>query len=188
MKYFADGVIEDSKKIEALKNSGAFDEPLKISEEPQKRIILSSTAQEANDAKEWLSTTIKEFFDPNTHQHFCDITTDQYAEYKQEAISVVDESNNSLSEEKFKQKWSKIYDITYAGIGESFLTGNQDWGKMEISKCELFSQPEPETFIFETLVSDTMFELTYLVEITVVRTDGGFKIDDIKKKSDRYQQ
>lgn len=141
-----------------------------------------STAQEAGDAKEWLLTTMKVFYDQNSRQHFRDITTEQYAEYKQDAICVVYDCDNSLTEDQFEQKWSDIYNISYAGFGESFLTGQQDWGNIVMSKSQLTSEPEQGTFIFDTIVEDTMFELTYSIEITVVRTDNGFKIDDVKKE------
>lgn len=141
-----------------------------------------ATDQEASDAKKWLLSTIKEFYDQNSLQHFRDITTERYAEYKQDAICVVYDCDSSLTEEQFEQKWSDIYDISYAGLGESFLTGQQDWGNIVMSKCELSSEPEQGTFILDTIVEDTMFELTYSIEITVVQTGGGFKINDVKKR------
>lgn len=140
-----------------------------------------STAQ-ATDAKVWLTTAVKEFYDQDSHQHFRDITTEQYAEYKQDAICVVYDCENSLTEEQFEKKWSETYDISYAGFGESFLTGQQDWGNIIMSKCELTSEPERGTYLFDTVVEDTMFELTYSIEILVKRTTDGFKIDDVKKE------
>jgi hypothetical protein len=182
MKTFADGVIEDSKRIEELKKSGAFDEFIRIAENPANQIISDSTAHETNDPKTWLFNTIKEFFDQNSRQHFRDITTERYAEYKQDALCVVYDCDNSLTEEQFEQKWSNIYDISYAGFGESFLTGQQDWGNIIIFKCLLTSEPKQGVYIFDTIVEDTIFELKYSIEITVMQTDDGFKIDDVKKR------
>ena len=182
MKTFTDGVIEDSKRIDELKKSGAFDEPIIITEDSANQIISGSTNQEANDPKKWLLNSVKEFFDQNSRQHFRDITTERYAEYKQDAICVVYDCDNSLTEEQFQQKWNDIYDISYAGFGESFLTGQQDWGNIILSKCRLTSEPKQGTYIFDTVVEDTMFELTYSIEITVMQTNDGFKIDDVKKR------
>jgi len=49
-------------------------------------------------------------------------------------------------------------------------------------KYALSSEPEQGAFIFDTEVEDTIFELTYSIEITIVQTNDGFKIDDVKKR------
>lgn len=182
MKSFTDGVIEDSKRIEELKKSGAFDEPLIISQDSATQIIVDSTSQIESDPKVWLTTTITEFFDHDSRQHFRDITTPQYAEYKQDALCVVFDCENSLTEEQFEQKWSDIYDISYAGFGTGFLIDQQDWLKIVVTKCELTDQPIQGKYIFETEVTDTGSELTHYNEITIVKTANGFKIDDVKKE------
>jgi hypothetical protein len=140
---------------------------------------ISSQAQEITTAKDWLTSAIKDYFDVDAIRHFRDFTTDRYAEYKQDAICVVYDCDNSLTVEQFEQKWSKIYDISYAGIGESFLTGQQDHGIVVMPKCELISQENNEIYIFDTVITDTLGGLTYLIEITVVKTKSGFKIDDL---------
>jgi hypothetical protein len=181
MKSFADGVIEDSKRIEELKKSGVFEEPIIISKDSLTQIILDSTSHKDSDPKEWLTTTITEFFDRNNHHHFREITTDQYAEYKQDALCVVYDCDNSLTEEEFKQKWCDTYDISYAGFG-GFLIDQQDWYKIVVTKCKLTDQSKKGTYIFNTEVTDTGFELTHTNEITVVQTADGFKIDDVKRQ------
>ena len=183
MRTSSDNPTEGSKSNEELKKSDVTKEPITISEDLPKKIITDSTVQEANEAKEWLMTTIDEFFDQKiSNQNFRDITTERYAEYKQDAICVVYDCGNSLTEEQFEQKWSDFYDISYAGFGESFLTGQQDVGKIVMSKCALLSEPEKGKFIFDTVVEDTLFELTYSIEIVVKKTVNGFKIDDVKKR------
>jgi len=182
MKNFADGVIEDSKRIEELKKSGAFEGPLIVSKDSATQITVDSTFQIESDPKVWLTTTIAEFFDHDSRQHFRDITTEQYAEYKQDALCVVFDCANSLTEEQFEQKWSDIYDISYAGFGTGFLIDQQDWYKIDITKCELTDQSIEGKYIFDTEVTDTGSELTHHNEITVVKTANGFKIDDVKKE------
>lgn len=140
----------------------------------------SIQAQDSTNAQVWLTKTINEYFAGGSI-HYKSITTEKYAEYKQDALGLV-YGPGDMSEEQFEKKWGDIYDTSYAGIGESFLTGQQDNGKVVMSKCELTSQPESGTFIFDTEVEDTMFELTYSIEITVKRTQDGFKIDDVKKE------
>ncbi|WP_421889082.1 hypothetical protein [Marinoscillum sp.] len=146
-------------------------------------LIASTTvspAQEASNAKEWLITSVNKFFDQDSRQHFRDITTPRYAEYKQDALCVTYDCDNSLTKEQFEQKWSSIYDITFAGFDVGFLIDQQDWYKIVVTKCKLTDQSTPGTYIFDTEVTDTGFKLTHSNEITVVKTDDGFKIDDVK--------
>ncbi len=140
------------------------------------------TAQDADEGCAWLSKTVPEFFNQSRPQHFREITTDRYAEYKQDAIGVVYATDNSLTEEQFEEKWSDIYDTSYAGIGRPFLIDQQDWGNVVVSQCELISQPEPGTFIVHATIEDTMFERTHANEIAIVQTDMGFRIDDVKRQ------
>jgi hypothetical protein len=49
---------------------------------------ISSSAQEITNAKDWLTSAIKDYFDVDAIRHFRDFTTDRYAEYKQDAICV----------------------------------------------------------------------------------------------------
>ncbi|GAB5527792.1 MAG: hypothetical protein Roseis2KO_56640 [Roseivirga sp.] len=181
MKEFADGVIEDSQRIEELKKAGAIDKPINISEDSAQRIITDS-AQVAFHAKEWLTTTIVKFFDQGVHHDIRDITTEQYAAYKQDALCVVYDCDHSLTEEEFKQKWSDTYDISYARFGAGFLIDQQDWYEIVVTKCELTDQSIQGTYIFDTEITDTGFKLTHANEITVLLTDVGFKIDDVKKR------
>ena len=116
-----------------------------------KTTLLS--AQDATDAEKWLTTTIKDYFAEFPPKHLREISTERYAEYKQDAICVVYECDNSLTREQFNQKWDNIYDTTYAGIGEGFLIDQQDWENIEVSKCVLISQPQPGTFIFDTIIA-----------------------------------
>lgn len=148
-------------------------------------IIIATTqltAQDAVEAKTWLKTTIKEYFEQFPSTSIDQIATKQYSEYRQDAICVAYDCENSLTPEEFKQKWSSTYDVTFAGIGESFLIGQQDWGNVVMSKCEMTYEPEQGTYIFDTIVEDTMFKLSYSIEIIVKKTDKGFKIDDVKKR------
>ncbi len=177
--YFA--TMKDSQRIQKLKRSGAL-ENLEVNYKDSTQRIPPESKQEVNDAKEWLTKTIEEFYEQSSTQNFQDITTKQYARYKQDALCVVYECDSSLTEEQFKQKWNKVYDISYAGLGESFLIGKQDWGKITMSKCELISVSKEGNFDFETVIEDTSSKVTFQIAIIVEKTSDGFKIGDVKKR------
>ncbi len=143
------------------------------------------TAQDAVEAKNWLITTIEEHFSQFPSQPIEQIATERYAEYRQDAICVDYDCDTPLTLAQFEQKWGDIYDISYAGIGESFLIGQQDNGKIVMSKCELTAEPVQLTYVFDTVVEDTMFKLTYSIEIWVKKTSSGFRIDDVKRRKQR---
>ena len=145
-------------------------------------IALSTSlkAQEASEARNWLTTSIEKYFADYSPKRLTEITTEQYARYKQDAICVVYDCDGSLTMEQFEQKWGNIYDVTYAGFYSSFLIDQQDWYKIVVTKCELLEQPSQGKYIFNTEVTDTGFELSHMNEITVVQTGNGYKIDDVK--------
>lgn len=145
-------------------------------------ISTASIAQETSGAKEWLTNTVKAYFDNDSNMHFKLITTKRYAEFKQDALNIDYDVPNSLTKEQFERKWSNIYDISYPEISESFLIGQQDYGVIELSKCDLLSSKDNKQFVFDTIIYDTSFNNTYSIKITVVRTEDGFKIDDVKRK------
>lgn len=55
-------------------------------------------AQKSEDAREWLINTVENFF-AQPYPHFKTITTEQYAEYKQDAINVIYDVEDNLTEE-----------------------------------------------------------------------------------------
>ncbi|GAA5021800.1 hypothetical protein GCM10011506_02160 [Marivirga lumbricoides] len=144
--------------------------------------ITQLPAQESNEVQKWLTSTIEEYFAKFPLKPLNEITTEQYAEYMQDAICVVYECENSLTKEQFKQKWGGIYDTSYAEFGIGFLIDQQDWDNIVVTKCKLLEEREEGMFILEVEVTDTGFELTHLNEITVIQTLNGFKIDDVKKR------
>lgn len=137
-------------------------------------------AQDSESAQVWLTKAINKYFSDDSI-HYKDITTKKYSEYKQDALGLV-YGAGEMTEEQFEKKWGEIYDTSYAGIGESFLTGQQEYGNVIMPICELISKNN-QIYVFNTTIKDTLFELTYSIEITVVATEGGFRIDDVKKRN-----
>lgn len=144
--------------------------------------VTKLPAQEVVEAENWLKTAIEDYFAEFPPKPLTEITSGQYAEYKQDAICVIYDCENSLTKEQFEKKWGNIYEIEFAGYGEGFLIEQQDWDKIVVTECRLLKQPKEGIFIFETVLTDTGLKLTNSNEITVVLTANGFKIDDVKRR------
>ena len=140
-------------------------------------------AQDSTQARQWLGQAIDQYFESNTD--FSQITTERYNEYKQDALNMGLDVPNALTQEQFDEKWGQFYDTSYAGIGRSFLIGQQDYGKVVMEKCELNARSTSDKFIFDTIISDTGFKLTYQIEIIVVNTTAGYRIDDVRNETTR---
>ncbi len=157
--------------------SGNINQTTKSENEPLNSKELTKN-KDSQRAAEWLVKSIEEFYKQPLPKKMADITTERYAEYKQDAICV---EYDGLTLEQFKQKWDTVYNVTYAGVGGSFLTGQQDEGTIKVSECRLKASNRDIEFIFNVIISDTQFKLDHKREITVVKTDQGFKIDDVKE-------
>lgn len=136
-----------------------------------------------DQVKDWLIKSIEnEFSDPLFEDsakiaHPNDIYTNAYEEYKTDAIGI--EYDGGMTEAAFKEKWSKIYNTKYAGIGTGFLISAQDWGKIKVTDCKLI-EPQNDAFLmFHVIIEDLEFKSKYTRDIKVVKQEGKYKIDDI---------
>ena len=142
-----------------------------------KRTNNEPKIETSESPKEWLKRNIEEYY-KNDHSIMADITTERYAEYKQDAMGV---EYDGLTFEQFKDKWDTIYDITYAGIGSSFLIGQQDNGVIKVNKCELLETDNENIYVFAVEIVDTTYNLKHEKEIKILKTkQKGYRIDDIK--------
>ncbi|MCP9768242.1 hypothetical protein EGI22_09990 [Lacihabitans sp. LS3-19] len=159
-------------------------------EETETQILSSTdsttlTDQKLNpeEVKSWLIKSIeKEFSDPlfedkEKIEHPNDIYTNAYEEYKTDAIGI--EYDGGMTEAAFKEKWSKIYNTKYAGIGTGFLISAQDWGKIKVTDCKLLEPQNDGFLMFHVTIEDLEFKSKYVRDIKVVKQEGKYKIDDI---------
>ncbi len=140
--------------------------------------ITPVNIEKAKTAKVWLTKAIEEFFlstnaDPKT------ITTVRYNEYKSDATQV--EMDGGLSPSEFLDKWGKIYDTKYAGMGVGFLISGQDYGKIKVSKCELKETPSEHEYLFDVQIDDPQMNTFYHLDIIVLESNNSFLIDDVKE-------
>ena len=138
--------------------------------------------KETEKAKDWLIETIEDNFKKNTLE-MKGITTKPYEEYKTDATNVDLDTEGALTQSEFENKWKRLYDTKYAGIGNGFLISGQDWGKIEVTNCKSLKSYSKDdfVFVFETTIRDIDFKVDYKREIKVIKTENSFLICDVKE-------
>jgi hypothetical protein len=149
-------------------------ENTKIEKKESNQVISKS-----ENAKKWLIETIQTYFKKDFPE-MSGITTKTYEEYKTEATNVDLDTEEAMTQTEFEKKWKNKYDTKYAGIGFGFLISGQDWGKIEITKCNLVVEND-DTYVFQTVLRDTDFKTDYKRDIRIVKSGNSFLIDDVKE-------
>lgn len=160
---------KQAKKIESVEKSTIENTELE----------KSKAINKSESAKKWLIETIQTYFEKDFPK-MSGITTKTYEEYKSEATNVDLDTDTAMSRTEFKNKWRNRYDTKYAGIGYGFLISGQDWGKIEIPKCDLLSANE-NGYVFQIILRDTEFKIDYHRDIKIIKSGGSFLIDDVKE-------
>jgi uncharacterized protein with gpF-like domain len=142
----------------------------------EKKESLPETIDSKN-AKKWLTETVNAYFKKDFPK-MSGITTKTYEEYKTEATNVDLDTDVAMTQTEFENKWENKYDTKYAGIGYGFLISGQDWGKIEITECNLLSGNE-NSYVFQTILSDTEFKTDYKRDIKIIKSEKSFLIDDV---------
>jgi len=142
----------------------------------------NQTIKDTENAKEWLIETIETYFKKDLPE-MRGITTISYEEYKTDATNVDLDPEGALTQTEFENKWKRLYDPKYAGIGNGFLISGQDWGKIEVTKCNALKSnfKDKFVFVFETTIRDIDFKVDYKREIKVIKTENSFLICDVKE-------
>ena len=106
------------------------------------------------------------------------ITTKDYYEYKTDATNVEMDTEGSLTEKEFEQKWKSKFNIEKAGTGVGFLISGQDWNEIKVSKCNFISQ-DGNTYLFDVILEDKEYKTEYPIQVIVVKEKEGFRIADV---------
>jgi hypothetical protein len=163
---------EPTKKEHPVEKPAAENTKIEKKESNQKII-------ESENAKKWLIETVETYFKKD-YPKMSVITTNAYEEYKTEATNVDLDTEIAMTQTEFENKWKDKYDTKYAGIGYGFLISGQDWGKIEVTQCNLLSQNKG-IYTFQTIISDTEFKTDYTRDITIIKSGSFFLIDDVKE-------
>ncbi len=164
----------------------------KNSEEQKSTDIKTESKNEENDdqdienAKTWLVQNIEKYFtDFNTlNGDYSSITTKEYAEFKSDATGVG--MDGGMDESAFKTKWAKR-NTEKAGLGEGFMIGGNDFGKIKVTKAEFKNKTESGDYMFETLIEDTEFKSKFYRDIVVKKTGNSFLIDDVIESKNEFK-
>lgn len=143
--------------------------------------VSENKPNEAEDAKKWLTESIEKFFktDLSTMDSAMqNITTKDYYEYKTDATNVEMDTEGSLTEKEFEQKWKSKFNIQKAGTGVGFLISGQDWNEIKVSKCNFISQ-DGNTYLFDVILEDKEYKTEYPIQVKVVKEKEGFRIADV---------
>ncbi|SHM06132.1 hypothetical protein [Chryseobacterium polytrichastri] len=143
--------------------------------------ISENKSNESEDAKKWLTESIEKFFktDLSTMDSAMqNITTKDYYEYKTDATNVEMDTEGSLTEKEFEQKWKSKFNIEKAGTGVGFLISGQDWNEIKVSKCNFISQ-DGNTYLFDVILEDKEYKAEYPIQVKVVKEKEGFRIADV---------
>lgn len=127
-------------------------------------------------AKKWLITVTENYF-KNSQESFDSLCTVNYAAYKNDAIGVG--MDGGMSEQQFKKKWSKKFNLAYAGMGTGFMISGQDWVKITVKSCILKEKLSEDSYVFDVVIQDTDPTITYPRTIKIVRSNGVFLIADV---------
>jgi len=150
------------------------------------KIVQEEVQATPNDqaVKAWLIKNITDYFAvqelDSLNIMMQNMTTPDYYEYKGDATNVDLYTDDALNEQEFYQKWKDKFDTKNAGIGVGFLITGQDWGTIIVNKCDLQSQKDGQ-YIFDVNIHDSDFKQDYPITVTVISTDNGFRIADIKQ-------
>lgn len=143
--------------------------------------ISENKTNEPEDAKKWLTESIEKFFktDLSTMDSAMqNITTKDYYEYKTDATNVEMDTDGSLTEKEFDQKWKNRFDTKKAGIDVGFLISGQDWNEIKVSKCNFISQ-DGNNYLFDVILEDKEYKAEYPIQVKVVKEKEGFLIADV---------
>lgn len=140
----------------------------------------TSVASAKTDACTWLKQNVETFFNSDDQSIMETMTTDDYFDYKMDAINLDLDVDGSLTEDEFKKKWSSKFNTDYAGKGVGFLISAQDWGSIQVSTCDVIHE-DANSITLKSIISDCEFQTDYHREITLLKEKNSFKIKDVKE-------
>jgi hypothetical protein len=133
----------------------------------------------SENAKKWLVEAIEKKLNSDFFE-MEDITTKEYAEYKNDAMMADSGEDESLSKDGFESKWKGKFDTKYVN-SDGFLISGQDNGKIKVTNCKLLPTNKADEFVFKIIITDLDFKHDYKREIKVIPAKKAFLISDVKE-------
>lgn len=148
---------------------------------PKEMAAAENKPNESEEAKKWLGKSIKNYFKEDLRsldKEMQKIITQEYYEYKTDAMNGDMDVDGSLTLKEFQDKWDGKFDTGKAGINSGFLISGQDWINIEVLNCDLKSSSD-NNYVFNVVLVDDGFKVKYLRQVKVIKTDHQFLIADV---------
>jgi hypothetical protein len=138
---------------------------------------------DTTNVKTWLINVIEAYpndEDPNRgFENLKKSLTDDYANYKQDAINLeYDSSDSAMTEADFNKKWQHKYNTEFVGNGGYIISG-QDNGRIKVTRCKFLKNLGKEASLYKVRIEDLDFKATYNRDIKVVAVNNKLFIDDV---------
>lgn len=163
---------------EEKKDAGVQPEPQQTEKIAQE---IKPEVNESEEAKKWLEKSIEDYFNSDLSKldkNMQKMTTNDYYDYKGDAMNVDMDVDGSLTEKEFNDKWKGKFDTKKAGVGVGFLISGQDWDKIVTTKCQLISETE-NSYLFDVVLTDKSMKEVYPIKVKVIKENGSFLIADV---------
>ncbi len=130
------------------------------------------------EAKSWLIKAIDTYFNSD-NQDMQSLTTQEYFEFKTDAMNVDLDVDDSLTQEEFEAKWKDKFDLSTHPTQIGFLISGQDWDRIEVKECHQIQSSEANRIKFKTTLVDSALQAKYTRDIIIIKNKDSFKIADV---------
>jgi hypothetical protein len=146
----------------------------------QQRGTTDSLLADTLKVEKWLTNVIESFFknysnDKAAYDNFRHALTDDYYNYKQDAINTEYDIGDTIT---FKKKWQGKYDTRYVGY-DGFLISGQDWGTIKVTQCNFLRHIGRDAYVYKVVITDLHFKTKDNRDIKVIVKNGKLLIDDV---------
>lgn len=155
-----------------------------LATQPETKNVISKSVVmlDTSTVKLWLTNVIIDYASNDDltsgFNNMRSALTDDYYNYKQDAINM--EYDSEITWEQFHQKWKWKYDTKYVGKGGFFIS-TQDQGKITVPVCNLVSSIGDTALVYNVVIRDLDFKTDFIRDITIVTRGQRVLIDDIKE-------
>lgn len=129
----------------------------------------------------WLKDSIESYFEKDSSlDRMKLLTTDEYYNFKLDAMNTGLDIDSSITKFELNQKWGSKFEIDTASLGTGFLISGQDWGEIKVSSCDLLDENAAELNL-KLIISDCKLQTDYHRDIKLILDNEQIKIANVKE-------
>lgn len=129
----------------------------------------------------WLKDSIESYFAKDSGlDRMKLLTTDEYYNFKLDAMNTGLDIDSSITKFELNQKWGSKFEIDTASLGTGFLISGQDWGEIKVSSCDLLDENAAELNL-KLIISDCKLQTDYHRDIKLILDKEQIKIANVKE-------